>query len=210
MDARSNPCRTSLMIGLLMTFCVAGGAAASGAPSRNVILGQTFPIAEPDALTEIQDAAKARDWRSWMRKTPRDYAAFASVTLPAASRSTSRLFDPTYTLPMDLRDGSGKVLFPKGTKVNVYERLKLKMPGRFIVISPGEASLRWLDEVAKPAGADKILLANGNVLETRVKTGRTLYRLDERFVERFGVRAVPTIVTQEGTQLRVTEYALTR
>jgi len=52
------------------------------------------------------------------------------------------------------------------------------------------------------------MLANGNVYEARQRTKLTLYLLDERFIERFGVKRVPSIVHQEGTMVRVQEYAL--
>jgi len=179
--------------------------ASTGAPHR-VVLGQTWTIAEPDTLQEIETAAKARDWRSWLRSKPKDYSAFRSASLPRATRGDSRLFDPTYTLPEDVKDERGRVLIARGTRVNVYERLQV--PGRYIVIEPSAAHYRWLGEVAKPVSGDKVLLANGNVLEERERTARDLFQLDARFIERFGLRAVPSIVRQEGTMLRVEEYAL--
>lgn len=209
MNARSKSFRPEGARLMLAVSCVVTAAAAIASP-RAITLGQTFPIAEPDTLQEIRSAASQRDWQAWMRKTPRDYGAFASASLPNAQSNVTRIFDPTYALPFDLKDAEGKVLFARGTKVNVYERLKLKMPGRFIVIGPGEADRRWLETVAKPQGSDKILLASGNVLEWRTRNDRQVYRLEPRFIERFGLKAVPAIVTQEGTQLRVTEYALAR
>jgi len=37
-------------------------------------------------------------------------------------------------------------------------------------------------------------------------THRKLYSLDERFIERFGLAGVPSIVYQEGALLRVDEH----
>ena len=209
MNARSKSFRTEGARLMMAVSCALTAAAAIAVP-RPITLGQTFPIAEPDTLQEIRLAAGQRDWQAWMRKTPRDYGAFASASLPAATSDDSRIFDPTYSLPFDIKNAEGKVLFARGTKVNVYERMKLKLPGRFIVIGPGEADLRWLESVAKPQASDKILLASGNVLEWRTRNDRAVYRLEPLFIERFGLKAVPAIVTQEGTQLRVTEYALAR
>jgi conjugal transfer pilus assembly protein TraW len=189
---------------LLTMVCVLPGLAAAAA--RDVTLGQTFSIVEPDVLREIKTAAASRDWQSWVRKSPKDYSAFDSLVLPRNRADDSRLFDPTYILPRDISDDMGKVIAPAGTRVNVYA--KRKRPGRYIVIGGTAADYRWLDEIAKPTDNDRILLANGNVFIQRKETKRQLYLLDAHFAERLGVRGVPSIVEQEGVNLRVREYAI--
>lgn len=179
---------------------------ASGAALAGATLGPTYPIAEPDTLDEIKRSASTKDWQSWMRKSPTDYTAFQSARLPHAKRNAVRMFDPTYVLPNDIADENGKLIAAKGTRINVYT--KLKMRGRMIVIGNTDAHFRWLTEVAKPTSDDKVLLANGNVLTARRNRQVLVYLLDDRFIERFGLKAVPSIVTQEGLQLRVEEYAV--
>lgn len=176
------------------------------AGSRDVTLGETFAIAEPDVLREIKAAAASRDWQSWVRRQPKDYSAFDSFALPRNKANASRLFDPTYTLPRDIKDDTGRLLAPAGTKVNVYARRKRE--GRYLVIGGTPADYRWLDEVAQPTEKDRILLANANVYVQRKESKRQLFRLDEHFAERLGLRGVPSIVEQEGTMLRVREYAI--
>jgi conjugal transfer pilus assembly protein TraW len=193
-----------------VVWLVAGAAHAQGMSLARprVTLGETFPIAEPDTMTELRAAAGRVDWRAWMGKSPDQYGAFKSSALPRAVKTASRLFDPTYTAPEDIRDEKGRVLIPRGARANALDRIKL--PGRYIVIEPTASHYRWLDEVARPAAGDKVLLANGNVLVQRQKTRRPLYLLDARFIERFGLRVVPSIVVQEGNRLRVSEYAIAR
>ncbi len=193
----------------LVKILAASSALAAGvalAAGKSLTIGQTFPIAEPDVLEEIKQKAAATDWRRWMRKAPADYGAFKSVELPHATKNESRLFDPSYAIPFDIPDDKGKLLYPKGYRINIYDRIRV--PGRYIVIGPSAAHLRWLDEVAKPSERDKVLIAGGNALLVRQSTGRTVYVLEERFVERFGLKAVPAIVKQEGNQLRIEEYAV--
>jgi conjugal transfer pilus assembly protein TraW len=180
--------------------------ASGAAQAVDVTLGQTFTIAEPDVLREIKGAAAARDWQSWMRKQPKDYSAFDSVQLPRNRIDQSRLFDPTYVLPRDIRDDTGKLIAPAGARVNVYA--KRKRVGRYIVIGGTAADYRWLDEVAKPTDQDRILLANANVFLERRSSKRQLYLLDAHFAERLGVKGVPSIIEQEGVMLRVREYAI--
>lgn len=175
---------------------------------KSTTLGQTYEIAEPDMRQEIErraPAAQARMARDASR--PLDsFSAFQSVKLPLAGETTVRQFDPTYTLPHDIRDGAGKVLFAKGTKVNAYD--KVTMPGRFIVIGPYASHYEWLDTVVKPGDADIVLLASGNVAQVRKERGLKVYLLEERGVERLGLRAVPSIVQQSGRMLTVREFSL--
>lgn len=187
--------------------CLASAAALAAPPvTPAVTLGPTYPIAEPDTLEEIQRNAAVRDWKRWMQKSPADYGAFQSARLPHAKRDAVRLFDPTYVLPNDIADETGRLIAAKGTRVNVYT--KVTMRGRMIVIGNTDAHFTWLTEVAKPTANDKVLLANGNVLLARRNRQVLVYLLDERFIERFGLKAVPSIVSQEGLMLRVHEYAV--
>jgi len=170
------------------------------------VLGPTYPIAEPDTLEEIAAAATTTDWQGWMRRQPKDYSAFDSAQLPRNREAGTALFDPTYELPEDLVDEAGQVLIARGTRVNALATVQL--PGRYIVIGPTPEDYRWLDQVARPGSRDKVLIASGNVLVERESTGRQLYALDERFVERFGLSGIPSIVQQEGTNLRVRRYVV--
>ena len=188
----------------LALLCAAGPASAG----KVIVLGPAYPIAEPDTLQEIRAAIAGRDWSNYARREPSTYTAFQSTPLPRAEKTASHLFDPTYLLPDDVRDADGKVLFPKGLPINVYTRIKV--PGRYIVIGDSQEDFDWLRDVAMPGPQDKVLLAGGNTLLARQQRGVPVYTLDSRFIERFGLRAVPSIVQQEGTQLRVSEFRVDR
>lgn len=185
---------------------LAGLVLAAAARAADPVLGPTFPIAEPDAAAEIKEKAAKADWQKWMQLHPDKVKAFFSAELPRATRTQVRMFDPTYELPAAMVDRDGKVLFPKGYKINVYQTLHLA--GRYIVINGRDSDYQWLREVAKPTAADKVLLAGGNVVAERLRTHLPLYLLDQRFIQRFGLQAVPAVVQQRGDQLQITEYAV--
>lgn len=193
---------------LVSSACVALAlfVASVSAFAAEVTLGETFSIAEPDVLREIKSSAASRDWQAWMRKQPKDYSAFNSIELPRNRADQSRLFDPTYILPRDIRDDTGKLIALAGTRVNVYA--KRQRPGRYIVIGDTAADYRWLEDVAKPTDKDRLLLANGNVFLERRASKLPLYLLDAHFAERLGIKGVPSIIEQEGVMLRVREYAV--
>lgn len=175
------------------------------ASASTSVLGPTYEIAEPDTLTEIHQRAVGVNWSVAMtKKDPSQYSAFKGASLPRATRYVERFFDPTYVLPFDLKNADGRLLFPQGTRVNVYERLKL--PGRYIVIDASPSHMRWLEETARPTATDRILVANGSVYGMRTRKDYKFFVLDPRGIERFGLQAVPAIVEQSGTKLKVTEY----
>lgn len=190
-----------------MRCCLAAFlSCAAFAAMADSTIGKTFPIAEPSFLDEIKSAAAATDWRQWMRRDPENYAAFDSTDLPSAKKDRSFLFDPTYSLPRDITDENGRVLYAKGTTINVYA--KYTFPGRWIVIRPTSEQFKWLDEVVKPTANDKVLIAGGNVVGVIREHRRKVFILEPHTIERLGLQAVPSIVQQEGPQLRVQEYAL--
>lgn len=193
------------VVSALVTLALASAPALAG---KSVTVGQTYPITERDVLDEIKARAGTVDWQKWMVRAPANYGAFESAALPRATETRSRLFDPTYYLPDDIKDDKGKVLAPKGLPVNVYTRIKV--PFRYIVIGDTPEDQTWLREVAQPKSGDKILLAGGNVFSVRRSTSIPVHMLDARFIERFGLQAIPSIVQQEGTQLRVNEYRVER
>jgi conjugal transfer pilus assembly protein TraW len=180
------------------------GGAAQAAPRH--VVGPTYPIAEPDVLAEIRAKAARMDWTALMRaRNPSSFSAFHSASLPNATRDRSFLFDPTYTLPRDVVDAKGAVLYPAGTTINVYARQVF--PGRTIVIAAEPEQLRWLDTIAKPTDQDKVLLAGADFLQIKDLIGsRRAYALEARAVARFGLQAVPSIVQQDGKALRVREF----
>lgn len=192
---------------LSLGLTVLASAAASAAGPRSIV-GQTFSIAEPDLMQEIKQRAAATDWKAIMqRKDPSTFSAFQTANLPPTAAPASFLFDPTYTLPQDVVDGRGVVLYPAGTTINVYERRKF--PGRTIVIFPTIEHFKWLREVAKPTAQDKVLMAGANMIDVQKMAGDyRVFALDARIIERFGLRSVPSIVQQEGTLLRVQEFVI--
>ncbi len=174
------------------------GAAQASA----VVIGPTYPISEPDVLSVIKQRAAALDWKHYLETHPQQFKGTESVNVARATRTQGRTFDPTYAIPADILDRDGKVLYAVGTRVNVLDRVHL--PGRYIVISADDYD--WLRDVGKPQPGDKVLLADGSALAERLRTHWPLYQLSARFVDRFGIQAIPCIVQQRGTLLQINEY----
>jgi conjugal transfer pilus assembly protein TraW len=179
---------------------------AQSAPTARSTIGRTWPIAEPDALSEIE--AKVATLPRDMSKAfgPRDkWSALKSAPLAPATADRTRTVVPFYTLDFDITLPDGKTLYPKGFTFNPLTFVKL--PQRLVVVHPRD--LAWALRTAKQS--DFILLTalgqeNGDPITLTEKTGRAIYILEERVKERLGLTVAPVVVAQAGQKLVLTEF----
>lgn len=191
----------------LLILCSVGlaiGAHAQGANSSTI--GRTWPIAEPDALAEIE--AKAATQPRDMSKAFGDrakWSALKGASLAVAAADRVRNVVPFYTLEFDIKLPDGKTLYPKGYAFNPLTYVHL--PQRLVVVHPRD--LNWALRTAR--ASDFILLTalageTGDPIALTEKTGRAIYILEERVKSRLGLTVAPVVVAQSGTKLVLTEY----
>lgn len=193
-------------IALAVASTVAHAGPVPGPITSRSTIGRTWPIAEPDALAEIE--AKVATLPSDMSKTfgPRDkWTALKAASLGVANADRVRSIIPFYTLEFDITLPDGKTLYPKGFTFNPLTYVKL--PQRLVVVHPRD--LNWALRSAR--ASDFILLSalgsqNGDAIDLSEKTGRPIYILEERVKQRLGLTVAPVIVEQSGTRLILREY----
>jgi len=193
------------MIVALLAGALLLAATARGATST---IGRTWPIAEPDALAEIE-ARAARQPSSMAAEfgARPGWSALKGARLGTAQANRVRSVVPFYTLDFDLRLPGGKVLYPKGYTFNPLTYVSL--PQRLIVVHP--ADVAWAARTA--ALTDWILLTAGgprdeDALSMGERLGRPVFILEERVKQRLGLTVAPVIVRQVGTHLELTEVKL--
>lgn len=192
--------------GVLMAGAIAVVAFAEEAPGGRSIIGRTWPIAEPDALAEIEAkvAALPRDMSA--KFGPRSgWSAMKAAALPAATHDRTRTVVPFHTLEFDIQLPGGKIVYPKGFTFNPLTYVKL--PQRLVIVHARD--LAWALKMARPT--DFILLAatakeNSDPIALSEKAGRAIYILEERVKARLNLVAAPVIVAQSGTRLILTEF----
>ena len=184
-------------------------------PARDLgVRGTVWPVAEPDLLMEIESrlgAMEASGELARMRGEAVDRArkrieapARVEGMGPARVRRT-RLFDPSITVERDIRTHDGALIAARGARVNPLD------------IRPLTRDLLFIDggrpvEVAwalRRGRRPRIVLLAGRPLDLMRTHGR-LFFFDQggRLSRRLGLRATPTVVTAEGTVLRITEVPL--
>ena len=203
--------RTSIV---LFAVLLVGTAPVASAKDLGV-RGATWPVAEPDLLMQIEArlldmqrsgelARLEEDARSRARRKLEEPDPVPGIA-PARELRT-RLFAPAIAVARDIRTPDGVLIAAAGTKVNPLDRLPLT---RDLIFIDGrrEAETAWAlareRETGRPA---KIVLLAGRPLDLmRQHRRRFFFDTGGRLAARFGIAATPTLIEQDGTQLRLTE-----
>ena len=193
-----------LNISLVLVFC-----ALYFCPAQAKVIGsfgRVYPIAEPDALAEIEERARSINWQSVLDKEkPEDFRPSNLVALPRASHDRFFLVDMTYTLEFDVPDGHGGILYPRGYRFNPLDYLPFNQT---LVILDGDDpdQLAWLQNSSfLKDSTSMILLTRGAFSTVGERLGRAVFYADRRILERFNLAAVPSVVTRRGRLMEVKE-----
>ncbi|MDO6415442.1 conjugal transfer protein TraW [Sphingomonas sp. BIUV-7] len=185
-----------------LAWSLSCGTAASAATST---IGRTWPIAEPDALTEIETKAAALPRDLAPKFGPRSgWSAMKAASLGPVVTTRTRQVVPFYTLDADIVLPEGRVLFRKGYTFNPLAYVSL--PQRLVIVHAAE--LDWALRTASPT--DWILLAGGGAanpdpIALGSRVGRALFLLEDRVKVRLGLSVAPVVVRQVGQALELSE-----
>lgn len=201
------PLTRSLLSLALVTACVASHAEQS--------VGPTYEIAEPDLQKAMMDRLKKLEASGEMAKLI-DEAKKRSVRtienpkpvegLSKAMRNRTYYVDPSVTVREDILDDKGRVVVKGGTRVNPFDYVSLD---NWLVFFDGTDAKQV--ELAHKLGEQyqwriKPILVNGGPIEIMRRWKKRVYFDQGGFLTRkFGIQAVPAIVTQEGKEMRVDE-----
>lgn len=184
-------------------FAALATTIASAVHAETATIGRTWPIAEPDALTEIEARVGRQPANIASRFGPRDrWSAMQVASLAPAALSRVRSVVPFHTLAFDFRWADGRIVYPKGFTFNPLAYVTL--PQRLVVVAPrdlgcalGQANPTDFILLAAGKGADPIALSE--------KAQRPIFLLETRVKERLRLTVAPVIVRQVGQKLELTE-----
>jgi hypothetical protein len=166
--------------------------------AETVAIGQTYPIAEPDALLQIQSQVNKVDWQDKAKSATK--SALKGIQLPIATDNLTREYIPYYTLPFDITDDKGKLIYAAGYKYNPLDYISLPM--RVIVFTP--TMTLWVSQHKQPN--DILILAYGDTIQASKDLQTTVYLLDKVTVNRLDIKLVPSIITRDNNKLIIQEY----
>jgi conjugal transfer pilus assembly protein TraW len=175
--------------------------------------GTTYPIIEKDALEEIEERAKAIDWNKHLDKKKwedkiKNYKPDNLTSLPRAKQDKIFNVDMTYTLDMDIPDGKGGILYPKGYTFNPL--VFINYPNTLVVINGDDKKqVEWFN---KSQYSDDIktmlLLTEGNYFKLREQLKRPVYSANKQITDRLKLQSVPSIVSQKGLFMEIKEIKI--
>ncbi len=204
--------KLSIVLFFLGVFILLDASPSHGAIHNLGTFGQTYQIAEQDALQEIKERVARLDPkkllnRKMMKKALQNYQPDMPF-LPRAHKDATRLVDMTYTLPFDIPDGKGGILYPKGYTFNPLEYVNYE---KTLVVINGDdpGQVLWF------SGSDysknirtMLLLTGGSYYELGKKLDRPVFYANADIIHRFQLEAVPSIVRQRGKYMEVKEVAI--
>ena len=148
------------------------------------------------------------EWWSW----PGLFSAWTSVSaIRKLYRQEDKVFevDMTGSIKEDIVGRDGVVIYPKGYKYNPMEYVFMR---RILVFINGkdEKQIQWYKLSPYPADMRTMLLiTDGSYLSVRKKLGTpSVYYANREIIDRMGIKALPSVAVQKGTELEVRQYAL--
>ncbi|MEW6419882.1 MAG: hypothetical protein AB1480_17495 [Nitrospirota bacterium] len=179
------------------------------------VVGATYSIAEKDALQEIDERARQIDWGKYlnkdkMEKLVKKFKPEDMIKLKNAERNTTFTVDMSYILQYDIPDGKGGILYPKGYTFNPLDYVVF--PNTLVFINGADRrQLEWF-RASTYYKDHKVMLVitDGPFEEISEELKRPVYYAKKEIVERFRLKAVPSVVTQNGRNMEVKEIAIKR
>jgi conjugal transfer pilus assembly protein TraW len=171
----------------------------------------TWSIAERDMKQVLSDAVATADWTAIKRRaehaTARKLHRGPHLPLPDAQQPRSFLVDATVQFPDDVTDPKTGTLYIRGgSTVNPLD--KVKLPYTLIFFNGhSQEQVQWVQRylLAHDDRPMKLLVTEGDVGPLGRLLHRPVYWANELMYERFGLVAVPSLVTQERNRFRVQE-----
>ena len=181
------------------------------------VYGQVFPIDEHSLLEAIRGKLQALAETGALERHQRAILGQAIKKLkkpapvPGISKTTqprSFAYDPSVTVPYDLKDHKGEVFHRKGTRINPLDTHAFRCPFLF-VDGEDETQVAWAirQHQAAPAKAKpKIILVQGAPFDMSQKLNLPVY-FDQAgvLVRKFGITQVPARVSQQNRKLVIEE-----
>ena len=178
------------------------------------IVGHTYEIIEQDIIEYIKTRLALVDLKDLEEKTQEKVKASVMRPEPVsgitkAIKQKELYYDPTFVLEDAVRDHEGKIIHPKGTKINPLDKTSFSNVLIFIDgddMTQVEYALQQYQSLNNKA---KIILINGLPIELQRKNKIWIY-FDQAgmLTTKLGIKHVPAIVTQEELKLKIIEVAL--
>jgi conjugal transfer pilus assembly protein TraW len=187
-QSKNWPIKGAINIGLL-AWCLVGNMSVVQAKNLGQV-GPVYPIIETSVIEVKKPGQKRR------------FNILEPLSLPTVLVERKLYLDLSYTVPQDITDAKGNIVYPEGYRFNPLEHRRFRT---IIVIDGNDKSqMDWahnLKDAADPM--TRIVITQGDIAAVSKRFKRRVYRLHPQVAQRFRIENVPTIVQQKGAILAV-------
>ncbi len=194
----------------VLAFAVLVSGPASGAIKDLGVVGETYPVVEPDVVAELKEEAarKNRFGDNEFLERMKTYQPEDIHHLPRATINRTFLVDMTYTLDRDLLDGDGKVIYPQGFTFNPLDYVSFS-GGMLVIDGHDPAQVKWFKQTPYADNHRvRLLLSDGYAYELIKQLKRSVFYLTDEIAKRLQLAAVPSLVVQKDKKLQVHEFLI--
>lgn len=168
--------------------------------------GVTYPIKERDLLEIIQEKAAKIDMQALetklqdeIREQVENFKPLDAVLgLPPARETRQYRVDLTYTVPQNITDMKGNIIYPAGHKVNPLKIMAdqgLHYPFMLLTINAErKEELEWFAASELNNPRVKLLITDGSPYKLAEILKRPVFQLSSLIKDRFAIQETPSLV----------------
>ncbi|MDD3834814.1 MAG: chromosome segregation protein ParM [Sulfurimonas sp.] len=178
--------------------------------------GKSYDFAEKNAIADIQEHIKKNEVNieANIAKSKIEQEKKARVwkpeqrTLTVATKNKVFYPDMTYTVPEDIKDATGRIMYAKGFKFNPADYVQMQQE-IVIIDATNKIELEWAKNNNYLDSAKyMLLLSDGNALDIADEFKKPVYYLTKEIADKFQIKKTPTIIKQVGNKIKVSEICL--
>ena len=166
--------------------------------------GKTYEIIEPDMYKEIMQRAKelnvSKIKKSFYSSLNRYLDPIYDV--PTCTKNNQREYKPFLTIPIDIYDKDGKLLYKAGSTINPLKK-GISFYSYILFIDASDPVQRALAKMLQNRAT--IVVVRGD-MKRLLSKGIYVYRADKNLIEGFDLRCLPSVYTQRRQQFIINEY----
>lgn len=183
--------------------------------------GSVYAITEPDMIVEIQRRIAMTDWQSQKNNAMNNVmrSLQTGIDLPVATKSDVRYLDPSIEVTQDIFHPNGQLIASKGERLN--PQTLMPMQHDYIVFDATKKD--QVDWVKRLQGLYSVRKKPLVFLFSRIKTENgwedynslatdlsgPVYQLNAALMNRFQIKALPTLIEGHGDKLAIREILTT-
>jgi len=172
--------------------------------------GKLYEIKEEDMLSYVLRKTGEIDMQalreSMEKKFLESYAeqSLVSLYVPVVTEEKVRYIDPSVVVRNPLYDHTGRIIFPAGV-INPLDYVSIS---KSILVLREDQIERAVEKTAEDMEKPILILTDGDIKKASLIAGQVVYKASPFVLRRLQIEKAPSLVTQEGKQLKIREIVL--